>query len=116
MTMATATQRNNRAAQAADSEPAKNAPVHELRLGRIKGTVWLNETEMGVRYNTTFARLYRVDEQWRETQSFGCDDLPLLSKVADLIHTWIFANAQSAQQAESGPQAESAPQADIPFY
>ena len=93
--MATATQRNNRAAQAANGEPAKNGPVHEIRLGRIKGTVWLNETDNGLRYNTTFARLYRVDEEWRETNSFGRDDLPLLGKVADLVHTWIFAQAQA---------------------
>ena len=58
---------------------------------------------VGARYNTTFARLYRVEDQWRETQSFGRDDLPLVSKVADLIHTWIFANAQSGQSQTEKP-------------
>ena len=75
----------------------KNAPVHEIRMGRIKGTVWSNDTQNGMRYNTTFARLYRVEDQWRETQSFGRDDLPLLAKVADQVHSWIFANASSGQ-------------------
>ena len=89
--MATATK------PAAQQESTKNQPVHEIRLGRIKGTVWLNETENGSRYNTTFARIYRVEDGWRETGSFGRDDLPLLGKVADLIHTWIFANAQTNQ-------------------
>jgi hypothetical protein len=57
----------------------------------------LNETQNGLRYNTTFARLYRVEDQWRETQSFGRDDLPLLAKVADQVHSWIFANASIGQ-------------------
>ena len=99
--MSTATTRNGQVSRGAGSETTKNGPVHEIRMGRIKGTVWLNETELGVRYNTTFARLYRAEDQWRETQSFGRDDLPLMSKVADLIHTWIFANAQSGQPGET---------------
>ena len=83
------------------SEPAKNQPVHEVRLGRIKGTVWLNETDNGPRYNTTFARIYRVEDSWRETGSFGRDDLPLLGKVADLVHTWIFANSKPNQTGDT---------------
>jgi len=88
--------------QTGTHEP-KNAPVQEIRIGRIKGTVWLNETQNGHRYNTTFARLYRVEDQWRETQSFGRDDLPLLAKVADQVHSWIFANASgyAAEQSET---------------
>ncbi len=101
--MSTRTTRNGQTTRETGNEPAKNGPVHEIRMGRIKGTIWLNETELGARYNTTFARLYRVEDQWRETQSFGRDDLPLVSKVADLIHTWIFANAQSGQQQSETP-------------
>ena len=92
--------------QPARQQPAesKNAPVHELRIGRIKGTIWLNETQNGARYNTTFARLYRVEDQWRETGSFGRDDLPLLAKVADQCHSWIFANVSNQNgNAEQAP-------------
>ena len=93
-----ATKTTRRGEQAATPQ---NGPVHEVRMGRIKGTIWLNEVDNVARYNTTFARLYRVEDQWRESSSFGRDDLPLLAKVADLIHTWIFANAQSRQQSET---------------
>ena len=85
------------------SANSANPPVHEVRMGRIKGTVWLNETDTGPRYNTTFARLYRVDDEWRETGSFGRDDLPLLAKVADQVHTWIFTqSAPSIGQSAAG--------------
>ena len=68
----------------------KKRPIHELRLGRIKAAVWENETENGPRHNVTIARLYRDGNQWKDTTSFGRDDLPLVAKVADMAHSWIF--------------------------
>ena len=49
----------------------KNRPVHEVRLGRIKAAVWQNETENGTRHNVTISRLYRDDDKWKDTTSFG---------------------------------------------
>ena len=49
-----------------------------------------NNVERGVRYNTTFARIYRNEDAWRSTDSFSRDDLLLLAKVADMAHSWIF--------------------------
>jgi len=70
-------------------------PVHEVRMGRIKAAVWENETQNGSRHNVTFSRLYKDGDQWKDSQSFGRDDLPLLIKVADLAHTWIFGENQA---------------------
>lgn len=67
----------------------RNQPVHEVRLGSIKAAIWQNETDVGVRFNVTFERLYNQDGEWRSTGSFGRDDLLLLRKVADLAHSWI---------------------------
>ena len=63
----------------------KNRPVHEERLGRIKACVWENPTENGTMYNVTFARVYRDDEGWKETQSFGRDDCLILARLADMM-------------------------------
>jgi hypothetical protein len=71
-------------------EKAKVKPVHEIRLGRIKAAVWENETQNGSMHNVTFSRLYKVGTQWKDSGSFGRDDLPLLAKVADRVHSWIF--------------------------
>jgi len=69
---------------------SKTKPVHQIRLGRIKAAVWANETSNGIRHNVTFTRLYKENEEWKDSDSFGRDDLPLVEKVADLAHTWIF--------------------------
>jgi len=72
-----------------------NRPVHEIRLGHVKAVIWANETEAGIRHNVSVVRIYRDGDKWATTQSFGRDDLPLLSKVADLAHTWIYVETQN---------------------
>ena len=74
----------------------KKRPVHEIRLGRIKAAIWENDTQNGTRHNVTLSRLYKDGDQWKDTTSFGRDDLPLVAKVSDQAHSWIF--AQSAQE------------------
>ena len=83
---------------------ANNKPVHELRLGRIKAAIWENNTSNGVRHNVTIQRIYRDGDQWKTSDSFGRDDLPLLIKVADMAHTWVF---QQHQQSNGQEHAES---------
>ena len=82
----------------------KDKPAHEVRIGAIKAAIWRNDTSNGVRYNTTLTRLYKdkEDDQWKSTDSFGRDDLLVLAKVADAVHTWIFAQTQ---EKEADPQA-----------
>ena len=72
---------------------AKNRPVHEIRFGRIRAAIWLNETESGPRHNVTISRLYKDGEDWKDSTSFGRDDLPLVAKVCDQAHSWIFEQA-----------------------
>jgi hypothetical protein len=86
------------ATRAPKAEP-KVRPVHEVRLGRIKAAVWANETENGVRHNVTFTRLYKDGDDWKTSNSFGRDELPLVAKVADLAHSWIFEHGQDQADA-----------------
>ena len=72
-------------------------PIHEVRLGRIKAAIWHNETHNSV----TFCRLYKDGDQWKDSTSFSRDDLPLLAKVADMAHTWLYQNAQELKPSES---------------
>ena len=69
---------------------ASNLPVKTFRLGRVKAAVWENENEQKF-YTVTFARTY-VDEanKYHGSDSFGRDDLPLVGKLADQAHTFIF--------------------------
>ena len=43
-------------------------------------------------------RLYKDGEQWKYSDSFGRDDLPLIEKVADEAFRWICAYAKSASE------------------
>jgi len=70
-------------------------PVHEIRIGRIKATIWENETQNGTRHNVTVSRLYKDGDEWKDSASFGRDDLPLVAKVADHAHSYIFGCNQS---------------------
>jgi hypothetical protein len=74
----------------------KNVPK-EVRMGSIKSVIWKNETEAGVRYNVTFGRLYRDGKAWKQTDSFGRDDLLLLAKVANETHSWICNQTQDSE-------------------
>ncbi len=56
---------------------SKTKPVHQIRLGRIKAAVWANETSNGVRHNVTFTRLYKEDDEWKDSDSFGRDEVVL---------------------------------------
>ncbi|MEM9353656.1 MAG: hypothetical protein AAGA92_11640 [Planctomycetota bacterium] len=78
------------ATQARNGESKKSRPVHEVRVGRVRAAIWENETQNGTRHNVTISRLYKDGDEWKDTASFGRDDLPLVAKVTDLAHSWIF--------------------------
>ena len=75
---------------------ASRKPIHEIRLGRIKAAIWENEVEnSGVRYGITLSRLYKNGkDEWKDSTSFGRDDLPLVEKVCHMTHLWIFSHSQ----------------------
>ena len=70
----------------------KTRPVHEVRLGRIRAAIWKNTTENGSRFNVTVARLYKDGDNWKDSSSFGREDLPLVQKVLNIAHTWCYEN------------------------
>ena len=91
----------------------KPKPVADIRVGFVHGAIWANQTDRGVRYNVTFARLYKAeDDGWRNTASFGRDDLLVLAKVADRAHDRIF-ELQAAAKAKEAPEAVSEENPDV---
>ena len=74
-------------------------PIHEVRIGSIKAAIWENQVENNTRYNVTLSRIYKDGKDWKSTASFGRDDLPLVAKVADQAHTWIFAEKRQDKAA-----------------
>jgi hypothetical protein len=87
---------------------AKVKPVHEIRLGRIKAAIWENSTDNGTRHNVSLTRIYKDGDKWKDSTSFGRDDLPLLTKVADMAHTWIFQQGQEQNGSSKRERNDSA--------
>lgn len=85
-----------------------NRPVHEVRLGRVKAAIWENETKNGTRFGVTLQRIYRDGEEWKTSQSFGRDDLPLLMKVLDRAHSYCY---EYGQEADAGRKHEE----EVPY-
>lgn len=89
---------------------SENRPIHEIRLGRIKAAIWQNETDNGTWLSVAISRLYRKDDLWETTTSFSRDDLPLVAKVADFAHTWIYQHGSDSTADSKESQAENKPQ------
>jgi hypothetical protein len=64
-------------------------PVHKLKDGAIEVAIWRNESDNGPWYSVTHRRNYKQGDQWKESDSYGQDDLLTLAKLIDLSHTWI---------------------------
>ncbi len=76
---------------------ANSRPVYEARLGRIKARVFANRTDTGIRYSTSLVRLYKDADKWQSSTYFDREDLPLVSKVSDMAHTWIYLNNEHGE-------------------
>jgi hypothetical protein len=79
---------------ASRTEKPANRPAHTIRYGSVRAAIWRNMVDNGNAsrpfYCVTFSRSYRdAENAWRESDSFGSDDLLLLAKAADEAHTWI---------------------------
>ena len=79
----------------------KNEPIHEIKLGRIRATIWENQTEDkdDVWYNVVPSRLYKSGDKWKDTTSFRRDDLPIVAKALDMAYAWIWHRQMKLERA-----------------
>jgi hypothetical protein len=73
----------------------KNQPVHTVRYGAIKATIWENKTASGTMFNVTVSRTYKDGEEWKESGSFTGPDLLTAAKALTEAHSWCYAQAKS---------------------
>jgi hypothetical protein len=70
---------------------AGNRPVHEIKLGRIRVSIWCNQHDrQDAWFSVSISRFYRDGDEWKTTNSFSRDDLPLVSKAAEMAYAWIW--------------------------
>lgn len=75
-----------------------NVPVQTLRKRRIKAAIWENTGPKGVFYTVTITRSFKQGEQWRDSHSFGHNELLVVAKLMYDAHTVISALVEKAKQ------------------
>jgi hypothetical protein len=90
---------------------AQDRPVHEIRLGKVKAAIWRNETEAGPRHSVSITRIYKTESGWESSTAFGRDELPLVSRVADQAHLWIYQQSERSET-DQNREAESSAQSN----
>ena len=78
-----------------------NKPVKSFRLRGITASIFENSSEDGKSfYKVTLQRSYKQGDEWKSTNSFGRDDLPLVSLLTKQAWEFIL-NTESNSQKES---------------
>jgi hypothetical protein len=83
-------------------------PAYTCRHRALKAAVWLNESENGPFYNVTVSRSYKDGDTWKESSSFGYDDILHVAELLRTCHSFIsreIAKAREAAKAASKPSA-----------
>ena len=78
-----------------------NKPVKSFRLRGITASVFENQSEDGKStfFKVTLQRSYKQGDDWKSTNSFGRDDLPLVSLLTKQAWEFIL-NTESKSQKE----------------
>ncbi len=88
--MARTTSKMPKAPEAAnESEKPANLPVFTYRHRSLKAAVWKNASEAGPFYNVTVTRSFKEGETWRESASFGYDDILVVAELLRTCHGFI---------------------------
>jgi hypothetical protein len=69
-------------------------PVHKIRSQAIEVAIWQRDGEKGPFYSVSISRSYKQGEEWKQTDSYGADDLLLLAKLLDQAHSWMLTQRQ----------------------
>jgi hypothetical protein len=80
-------------------EPVR--PVHTVRLGKIRASVWGNRTNGNTWYTITLNRLFRdKNGKWGQAESFGPEDLPVIATITEEVSRWYFAQGNETEGEE----------------
>ncbi len=73
-------------------------PVHKIRHGSVSASIWCQETDKGAQFNVTFQRSYKDGETWKNSASFGRQNLLVLSLIAARSFEWIGSQPRNSKK------------------
>lgn len=88
---------------------SNNQPVHTLRDGAIKATVWANRSEKGTFYSVIVVRGYKDQtDNWKDTDSFSGGDILKASNLYQSAYNFILSLIALEKQDSDQNTPESA--------
>ena len=80
-------------------------PIKKIKLGSVQAAIWENQSDKGKPwYNVVVTRTYKDGDEFKDSNSFGHGDLPVVSKAMDFAYSWIW-NRQLAAEKKSRRRA-----------
>ena len=77
-------------------------PVKKIQLGSIRATIWENTNAKGASwFNVNVKRSYKDGDEFKDSTSFGVNDLPVASKAMDLALMWILDQREIAEMSSA---------------
>ena len=74
-------------------------PVKKIQLGSIRATIWENTNGKGTSwFNVEVTRSYKDGDEFKDSTSFGVNDLPVASKAMDFAFSWIMNQRAKAEK------------------
>ena len=68
---------------------SNNKPVHKIRHGAVSASIWAQDTDKGPMFNVTIQRSYKDGDTWKNSASFGRNNLLVVSLIAARAFEWI---------------------------
>ena len=65
-------------------------PIHEIRLGNVRATIWPNQKDQRTWYAVSVSRRYKQGSEWKDVTNFNHDDLPVLVQAVQMAYSWIW--------------------------
>ena len=73
-----------------------NRPIHEIRLGNVRATIWANQKDEKTWYAVSVSRRFKQGTEWKDVTSFNHDDLPVLVQAVQMAYSWIWRQLKAA--------------------
>jgi hypothetical protein len=94
------------------STVSDNTPIQTIRHRSIKAAIWRRQTAKGPMYDVKVTRSYKQGDEWRDSFSFGYDDLLIVAKLIFDAHSFITAErAKDNANSSRSPRRREQPAA-----
>jgi hypothetical protein len=80
---------------------SSSQPVHRIRHGAISASIWRQEADKGSLFNVTFQRSHKDGDTWKNSTTFGRNNLLVVSLIAARAFEWIGNQTRSAKRSAS---------------